>query len=306
MELKNNLYHQIIDRKKHMKKMIFAMGLSLLVLHTPIAADALKNSLTNILNDKNSVGMVNLDNLSINGKPKPKATSDFKKRSPNTIISSVKGYKIRKKEADTFLNKATKGKVTDYDRLPKKQRKVVIKELLRIHTLKNKKRRPANTVIATVNGVNLFKKEADSFLKRMTSGRVKDFDMLDKKQQKLLIIDLARPIVLKTIVENNLTIEEKDGIVRQVWLDKQNRSIEVTNDEMLALYEEKKTKALAINPNAVIPRYMSIGSQLKGEIIEKKITQGLMKDVKIEINFDNNTSKDLNNSSRVLDKNITI
>ena len=280
------------------------MGLSLFVLDNPLAADALKNSLTNILNDKNSVGMVNLDNLSINGKPKP--TTHFKKRSPNTIISTVKGYKIRKKEADAFLNKVTKGKVKDYDRLPKKQRKMVIKELVKIHTLKNKKSRPSTAVIATVNGVKIIKKEADSFLKKMTSGKVKDFDMLDKKQRKLLITDLARPIVLKSEVDMNLTAEERDGILRQVWLEKQKSTIDVTNDEMLTLYEEKKAQSLAVNPNAVIPAYLTIGKQLKSEVIEKKITQKLMKDVKIEINFGDHSSKDLNSSTATLDNNITI
>jgi len=287
-----------------MKKTILAMGLSLLVLYSPLAADALKNSLTNILNDKNSVGMVNLDNLSINGKPKP--TTHFKKRSPNTIISTVKGYKIRKKEADAFLSKVTKGKVKDYDRLPKKQRKIVIKELVKIHTLKNKKSRPSTAVIATVNGVKIIKKEADSFLKRMTSGKVKDFDTLDKKQRKLLITDLARPIALKSEVDMNLTVEERDGILRQVWLEKQKSSIKVSNDEMLALYEEKKAQSLAVNPNAVIPAYLTIGKQLKSEVIEKKITQKLMKDVEIEINFDDHSSEDLNRSAVTLDNNSTI
>ena len=285
-----------LDRKTHMKKTILAMGLSLLVLHSPIFADALKSSLTNILNDKSSVGMVNLDNLSINGKPKPKATT-FKKRSPNTIISTIKGYKIRKKEADAFLNKVTKGKVKDYDRLPKKQRKVVIKELVKIHTLKNRKSRAPTVLIATVNGVNIIKQDADNFLKRMTSGKVKDFDSLDENQRKLLISDLARPIVLKSIVETNLTLEEKDGILRQFWLEKQKQNIDVSSDDMLALYEAKKAKSLAANPNAVIPEYLTIGEQLKSELIEKKITQKLMKDVEIEINFDNNTSEDLNITS---------
>lgn len=277
------------------------MGVSLLVLYSPVAADALKNSLTNILNDKSSVGMVNLDNLSINGKPKSRPTN-FKKRSPNTIISTVKGYKIRKKEADAFLNKVTKGKVKDYDRLPKKQRKIVIAELVKIHKVKNKKSRAPMATIATVNGVKIFKKEADSFLKRMTSGKVKDFDKLNKKQRKLLISDLARPIVLKSIVETSLTVEEKDAILRQVWLEKQKRNINVSSDEMLALYEEKKAKSLAINPNAVIPEYLTIGKQLKTELVEKKITEKLMKDVEIEINLDNNTSKDSNVSSMTADK----
>jgi len=278
-----------------MKKIILATGVSLLLLHNPVAADLLKNSLTNILNTKDSVGMVNLDNLSINGKRLPQ--TNLKKRSPNTIISTAKGYKIRKKEADAFLTKVTKGKVKDYDRLPKKQRKIVIQELLKIHTLKNKKTRPSNTVIATVNGVEIIKKDADDFLKSMTAGRVDNFDTLDKKQQEQLLSDLAKPIVLKYIAEAELTREEKDGILRQMWLEKQKHKITISNDEMMALYEKKKKKSLAINPNAVIPPYLTIGDQLKSELLENKITQKLMKDVIIEIKMDNNSSEDGNRSS---------
>ena len=278
-----------------MKKIILATGVSLLLLHNPVAADLLKNSLTNILNTKDSVGMVNLDNLSINGKRLPQ--TNLKKRSPNTIISTAKGYKIRKKEADAFLTKVTKGKVKDYDRLPKKQRKIVIQELLKIHTLKNKKTRPSNTVIATVNGVEIIKKDADDFLKSMTAGRVDNFDTLDKKQQEQLLSDLAKPIVLKYIAEAELTREEKDGILRQMWLEKQKHKITISNDEMMALYEKKKKKSLAINPNAVIPPYLTIGDQLKSELLENKITQKLMKDVIIDIKMDNNSSEDGNRSS---------
>jgi uncharacterized protein YbjQ (UPF0145 family) len=285
-----------------MKKMIFVIGVLLLILSSPIAADALKNSLTNILNDKSSssVGMVNLDNLSINGKPNPSA--NFKKRPPNTIIATVKGYKIRKKEADAFLRKVTKGKVKDYDKLPKKQRKMVIEELVKIDKLKNKKTRKPTDIIATVNGVEIIKQEADNFLKTMTNGRVKDYDLLSEEQQKLLIGDLAKPILIKSAAKRDLTNEEKDAILRQVWLDKQKQKIDVTSDEMLALYEEKKAKSLAINPNAVIPEYLTIGKQLKNELIEKKITEKLMKDVIIKINFENNASKDLNDSLTSVEK----
>ncbi len=276
-------------RKKHMKTSIFSVGLILLQIHTCLVADALKDTLTNLLDEKNSVDMVSLDNLSITGKSGSRV--HFKKRSANTVIATVKGHKIRKKEADTFLKEVTKGKVNDFDRLSEKQRRQVIKELVKIYELKHRKSRPPTAVVATVNGVDISKKEADSFLSRVTAGKVKDFDKLDKKQQKLLITDLAKPIIVKQEAYKQLTKKEKEGVLRQVWLEKQKSSIEVSSDEMLALYEEKKTQSLAINLNAVIPPYLSIGKQLKNEIIEKKITQKLMKDVEIEILDDHNQSK---------------
>lgn len=279
-----------------MKKTLMTMGLSVFICINPLVADALKNSLTNMLKTKDTSGMVNLDGISINGKKKAQTSvnSFVKSRPENTVIATVKGYKIRKKEADIFLKKVTKGKVSDFDRLPKEQRKVVIKELVKIHTLKNVKSRPDTAIVATVNGVNIMKKEADNFLKRVTSGRAKDFDRLDDKQRYVLIEDLAKPIVLKEAADENLTNEEKNAIFKQLWLSKQRESIDVTNEEMLALYEAKKAKALVANPNAEIPAYISLGKALKNEIIEKKIMKKLMNNVQIDINYDTNTSSIIN------------
>jgi hypothetical protein len=161
-----------------MRKVLLTVGLHFLLSNTFVVADSLKNSLTNMMHEKKStMGMVNLEGMSISGKSRLRSEKHFKKsRSPNAIIATVKGYKIRKKEADAFLKKVTKGKVRDYDRLPKKQRRIVIQELSKIHAQPHIKSRPETAVIAVVNGVQIFKKEANTFLKRVTSGKVKDFD----------------------------------------------------------------------------------------------------------------------------------
>ncbi len=281
-----------------MKKTLKVIGLTACIAVSPITADALKNSLTSILNENDTPGMVNLDGISISGKTKPQTRQNTlaQSRPPNTIISTQKGYKIRKSEADAFLKNVTKGKVDDFDRLPKKQQKLVIKELVKIHTLKNVKSRPDTAVVATVNGIAITKKEADDFLKTVSSGRVKNFDTLDNKQRKILIGDLARPIIIADIADKNLTAEEKDAALKQLWIRKQRANIDVSNEEMLALYETKKEKTLAANPNAEIPPYISIGDVLKNEIFEKKMMERLMKDANIEINYETVTPLDVNNS----------
>ena len=76
---------------------------------------------------------------------------------------------------------------------------------------------------------------------------------------------------------------------------------EVSNEEMIELYETMKKKSLATNPNAQIPPYISLGDKLKKQIMEKKIIDKLMADVKIVINYDNNQSSDLNNSNKTLE-----
>ena len=112
-----------------MKKYLVVLSLSLGLLVNSVSADALKNSLTNMLNEKDtSPSMVNLSNLSINGKAKP-AQQEIKTRSSKAVVATVNGHKILKKEADAHLKKRTQGKMSNFDHLPKKQRLRLIQEM---------------------------------------------------------------------------------------------------------------------------------------------------------------------------------
>ncbi len=275
-----------------MKKFLIALGLSFVVLIQGVFADALKNSLTNILHTKDSSGMVNLSGVSVGAKPKQRAIKRVKSRPASTIIGRYNdGKPVHKREADKYIKKATKGKIKDLDLLPKKQRLMVLKDLQRMYAIKHFKSRPKTAVVAIVNGHTIHKKSVDNYLQQVTKGKVKDFDRLDKKQRLLLIKDFARPIVVQENIEKNLTEIEKDAVLSQVWLQKQRATIKVTNEQMLALYEATKAKALAANPQAQIPPYISLGDKLKNEIIEKEIMTNLMKDVNITVNFDNNETQ---------------
>jgi len=112
-----------------MKKYLVALSLSLGLFVNSVSADALKNSLTNMLNEKDtSPSMVNLSNLNINGKAKP-VQNVPKTRSSKAVVATVNGHKILKKEADAHLKKRTQGKMSNFDHLPKKQRLRLIQEM---------------------------------------------------------------------------------------------------------------------------------------------------------------------------------
>ncbi len=112
-----------------MKKYLVVLSLSLGLFVSPVSADALKNSLTNMLNEKDtSPSMVNLSNLNINGKAKP-VQNVPKTRSSKAVVATVNGHKILKKEADAHLKKRTQGKMSNFDHLPKKQRLRLIQEM---------------------------------------------------------------------------------------------------------------------------------------------------------------------------------
>jgi len=112
-----------------MKKYLVVLSLSLGLFISSVSADALKNSLTNMLNEKDtSPSMVNLSNLNINGKAKP-VQNVPKTRSSKAVVATVNGHKILKKEADDHLKKRTQGKMSNFDHLPKKQRIRLIQEI---------------------------------------------------------------------------------------------------------------------------------------------------------------------------------
>ena len=112
-----------------MNKYLVVLSLSFGLVVNTVSADALKNSLTNMLNEKDtSPSMVNFGNLDINGKPKP-VQKVRKTRSSKAVVATVNGHKILKKEADGHLKKRTQGKMSNFDLLPKKQRLRLIQEM---------------------------------------------------------------------------------------------------------------------------------------------------------------------------------
>ena len=111
-----------------MKRYLIVLSLSLGLFVNSVSADALKNSLTNMLNEKETSSMVNLSGISLDGKPNVVPELQ-KSRSANAVVATVNGHKILKKEADEHLKKRTQGKVSDFDRLPEEQRLRIIQEL---------------------------------------------------------------------------------------------------------------------------------------------------------------------------------
>jgi len=152
--------------------------------------------------------------------------------------------------------------------------------------LSNLKKRSAKTIVATVDGYPIRKSEADSYLKRRTNGQVKNFDILPKQQRLRLIEEMASSILVNTAANRELSNKEKEEVYKALWMRKQMSKTDVTNEEIQARYETIKKDALQKNAHAQIPPYISIGEKLRQQIIQEKIMKSVMKDVKIEVNFD--------------------
>ncbi len=96
-----------------------------------VSADGLKDSLSSMLNKKDTSSMVDLNNMSLNAKPRQVKQVVRKTRSSKAVVATVNNHKILKKEADAYLKKRTNGSVSNFDFLSKKQRLRLIKEMSR-------------------------------------------------------------------------------------------------------------------------------------------------------------------------------
>lgn len=110
-----------------MKKNFVILCATLGLFASNASADALKNSLTNMMNKKDTTsGMVDLSNLNVNVKP---VQPEVKTRSSKAVVATVNGHKIIKKDADAYLAKRTQGEVKNFDVLPKEQRIRLLREM---------------------------------------------------------------------------------------------------------------------------------------------------------------------------------
>ncbi len=204
-----------------MNKWIVCVGIYLGLLSSTAYADALKNSLTNIMKTDDSVPMVDLSNINLNAKPKP------------------------------------------------------VKPIV--------KNRPSNTVVATVNGHNIIKKDADAYLAQRTDGKVTNYDALPPKQQKMLIQEIGLPYLAYDAAIEELTELEKETILNRTWMQKEARNIEIKENEVRMVYNQIKQQSIDANNTKSIPTFEAIKEKLHIQMIEKQMMTKLMQDVKIEV-----------------------
>jgi len=202
-----------------MKKVFILLGLSYALVLSTVSADDLKNSLTNMLNTKETSGMVDLGNINLNANTK------------------------------SIQSKSRSGK----------------------------------TVIATVNGQKIIKKDADSYLKQRTQGKVTNFDQLPPEQRTRLIQELALPVIVLDAAKKELSNIEKETVYTRAWMQKEALKIKISDEEALKVYTQLKKQSEEANATQSIPPFEEIKDSLKIQMIEKTLIGKLMENVQIKI-----------------------
>jgi len=148
---------------------------------------------------------------------------------------------------------------------------------------KTPRTRSKKAVVATVNGKKIVKRDADNYLKERTKGKVKNFDLLSRKQRKNLIKELAFPIVAIQVAKKELSDEEKDAIYSRNWMQKQAQAVKISDDDAMVIYKQIERQAQDRNETHRLLPFESVKNKIKGQMLEKSILGKLMQGVEIEI-----------------------
>ena len=212
-----------------MNKNFVVLCTALGLLSSNVSADALKNSLTNMMQKKDTTsGMVDLNALSMNAKAKP-VQPQVKNRPGKTVVAIVNGNKIIKKDADTYLSKRTNGQVKNFDLLPKKQRIRLVKEM------------SIATLAADLANKELTEQEKTAVLTRMwmqkeaskvnvTDAQVRN--MYDKMKERAAQRNSTKPIPEYNAIKNNMKMQMTEKAIIGKLMD--GVEIKVINANMIA------------------------------------------------------------------------
>jgi hypothetical protein len=145
------------------------------------------------------------------------------------------------------------------------------------------KSRSSKAVIATVNGQKIIKKDADTYLKQRTQGKVTDFDRLPPEQRSRLIQELALPLIVAEAAKKELSDEEKQAVYTRAWTQKEALKIKISDDQAIELYNQLKKQSEENNASQNIPPFEAIKERLKIQILEKTLIERVMKNAEIKV-----------------------
>jgi len=212
-----------------MKKSFVVLCATLGLFTTNASADALKSSLTNLMNKKDTTpGMVDLSKISVNGKAKV-MQPQVKTRSSKAVVATVNGHKIIKKDADAYLSKRTQGQVKNFDILPKEQRIRLIQEMsvADIASDMAKKELTAQEKTAVFTRIWMQKEAAKV---NVTDAQIQE--LYNNMKKRAVDMNSTKPIPEFSAIKNNMKMQMTEkAIIGKVM---QDVKIQVINANMIA------------------------------------------------------------------------
>ncbi|MFT7878841.1 MAG: hypothetical protein ABXS91_00455 [Sulfurimonas sp.] len=154
---------------------------------------------------------------------------------------------------------------------------------------KENKSRADSAVVATINGDNITKEQADKYLALRTQGRATDFDKLPSDEQRLALInEMAVPNLAAMQAHKELSAEEKNAAISRFWMQKKLSTTKVTDEEAKKAYDKlikavKESAKKQSKEEPKLPKFEEAKREIMLQLAQDKVTKALLENGKVKL-----------------------
>ncbi|MBD3788856.1 MAG: hypothetical protein IE885_00550 [Campylobacterales bacterium] len=134
-----------------------------------------------------------------------------------------------------------------------------------------------------VNGMNITVDEANQALKVLTKGKM-TWDKLPKEGRNQLIHMMAPSKLVASASKKELSAKEQEAALSGFWMQKKMSKITISDKEAKTTYDKMVKAAKAANSKEKIPAFEKVKNNIKMQMAQEKVVNGLMKNAKITVN----------------------
>ena len=138
----------------------------------------------------------------------------------------------------------------------------------------------ADSVIGSVNGMPIYKSEAENAVKALTGGK-QTYDKLTVEQKKQVVNVIAPSKLIAKAAKTELSQKEQDYALSTLWIQKKASSMSVTDAEAKAAYDKLKA---ASKDQSKVPAFDKVKETIKMQLKQDKAVQSIMKNAKVVAN----------------------
>jgi len=136
--------------------------------------------------------------------------------------------------------------------------------------------------VATVNGMEISLKEADTALKQLTQGK-KTWEKATAEEKKQLIQMMAPSKLVIAKAKKALSQKEKDAALAGFWMQKSMAEVKISDADIKAVYDKMTKAAKAHKSKQKIPALEVVKNSIKMQIAQDTVVKNLMKTAKIKL-----------------------
>ncbi|MEJ2496006.1 MAG: hypothetical protein P8Y43_00695 [Sulfurovaceae bacterium] len=137
----------------------------------------------------------------------------------------------------------------------------------------------ADTIVGTIDGMPVTKVEAEKTLKALSKGKM-TYDKLPPNGKKQLLEVIAPSKIAAKKAAKELTQEEKDAALSNLWIQKKISKTTVSDKEVKDFYD--KVKKASKEPTK-LPALDQVKDRIKAQLRQEKAIQNIIKSAKIVV-----------------------